>query len=312
MNKDSLIYIADHECSHGAAILKKLKKEGYTNLLLKTRAELDLKYESRVAEFFKSAKPEYVFLTAGKSGGIMANLAYPVDFLMENLKTQMSVIPAAAINGAKKLLFLGSSCIYPKNSSQPIREASLLNGDLEETSFSTSIAKIAGYGLCRAYSKQLNFQCLSAVPATTYGPGSNFDPENAHVLSALIARFHEAKMRGDKELVLWGSGQPLREFLYLDDFADACLFLMNHYDSSDLINIGSGSEISIQDLARKIKNTVGFGGKIEFDSSKPDGVMRKILDSSKINNLGWRAKIDLDTGLKETYAWYLEHLNPKP
>jgi len=305
MNKNSSIYIADHENSHGLAIKNKLETEGYTNLVLKSRFELNLKDPIAVANFFKSVKPEYVFLTAGKSGSIMENAKYPVDFLMENLQFQTSVIPAAAENGVKKLLFIGSSCMYPKDPPQPIKETSLLNGDFEETSEATSIAKIAGYGFCRAYSKQFDVTFISAVPATTYGPDSNFNPQSAHVASALITKFHEAKKNGDAEVILWGTGQPLREFLYNKDFAEACVFLMNTYDSYDLINIGSGAEISIRELALKIKNVVGFEGNIKYDESKPDGVMRKILDSSKINNLGWKAKIGYDEGLKLTYDWYL-------
>ena len=312
MEKHSKIYIADHENSHGLAIKNKLETEGYTNLVLKNRSELNLKNPEAVADFFKSIKPEYVFLTAGKSGGIIENAKYPVNFLMENLQFQTSVIPAAALNGVKKLLFIGSSCMYPKDPPQPIKETSLLNGDFEETSEATSIAKIAGYGLCRAYSKQFGVTYISVVPATTYGPDSNFDPESAHVASALITRFHEAKKNGDAEVVLWGTGRPLREFLYNEDFAEACVFLMNHYDSYDLINIGSGSEISIKELAEKIRGIVGYEGGIKFDESKPDGVMRKILDSSKINNLGWKEKTDYDQGFQKTYDWYLAHLNPKP
>lgn len=304
MDKNSLIFIADHECSYGSAIKKGLETEGYHNLVLRKRSELDLKDRNQVFDFFKSTKPEYVFLAAGKSGGIMANKNHPADFLLENLEFQISIIPAAAENGAQKLLFFSSSCVYPKDAKQPIAENSLLTGELEETSEATSIAKIAGYGLCRAYSKQFGIKCITAVPATTYGPGSNFNPEEAHVISALITKFHEAKKKGDAEVVLWGTGRPLREFLYLDDFAQACIFLMKNYDCLDLINIGSSSEVSIKELAEKVEDIVGYEGSIKFDESKPDGAMRKILDSNKINQLGWRASVGFEEGLEKTYAWY--------
>ena len=304
MDKNSLIYIADHECSHGSAIKERLETAGYTNLILKKRSELDLKNPSEVADFFKAAKPEYVFLTAGKSGGIMANKTYPADFLLENLEFQISIIPAAAESGVKKLLFLGSSCIYPKEAEQPIKENSLFQGDLEETSEATSIAKMAGYGLARAYSKQFGIKCITAVPATTYGPGSNFNPEDAHVISALITKFHEAKKNNNPEVVLWGTGRPLREFIYLADFADACIFLMNNYDDLDLTNIGSGAEVSIKELATTIKDIISYKGEIKFDESKPDGAMRKILSSDKINKLGWKSSVGYKEGLQKTYDWY--------
>lgn len=304
MDKNSRIFIADHECSHGSAIKKKLEAEGYSNLILKKRSELDLKNQNEVIGFLKYVKPEYVFLAAGKSGGIMANKTHPADFLLENLEFQISVIPAAAKSGVKKLLFLGSSCIYPKDANQPIQENSLFKGDLEETSEATSIAKIAGYGLARAYSKQFGIKCITAIPATTYGPGSNFNPEDAHVLSALMTKFYESKKKNDPEVVLWGTGRPLREFIYLDDFAEACIFLMKNYDDLDLINIGSGSEVSIRDLASTIKDIVGYEGEIKFDESKPDGAMRKILSSDKINRLGWKSYTNYKDGLQKTYAWY--------
>lgn len=304
MDKNSLIYIADHECSHGSAIKERLEIEGYHNLILQKRSELNLKNREQVFDFFKKTKPEYVFLAAGKSGSIMANKNYPANFLLENLEFQINIIPAAAENGAKKLLFLSSSCVYPKEAPQPITENFLFRGEFEETSEATSIAKIVGYGLARACSKQFGIKCITGVPATTYGPGSNFNPEEAHVLSALIAKFHEAKKKGDAEVILWGTGRPLREFLYLDDFAQACIFIMKNYDSPDLINIGSGFEVSIKELAENIKTIVGYGGIIKFDESKPDGTMRKILNSSKIKNLGWQASITYKEGLEKTYAWY--------
>jgi len=304
MNKNSKIYIAGHKGLVGSAITRLLQKEGYKNLILKTRQELDLLNQQAVSDFFKKEKPEYVFLAAAKVGGIMANQTYPADFIYENLVIQANIMHTAYLNKVKKLLFLGSSCIYPKLTPQPIKEEYLLSGALETSNKPYAVAKIAGIITCQSYNKQYGTNFISVMPTNLYGPNDNFDLQNSHVLPALIRKFHEAKASGQKEIILWGSGSPKREFLYVDDLAEACLFLMKNYNSSEIINIGTGEDLPIKDLAEKIKEIVGYDGKIVWDKSKLDGTPRKLLDVSKITKLGWKHKIELENGLKLTYEWF--------
>jgi len=304
MNKNSKIYIAGHKGLVGSAITRLLQKEGYKNLILKTRQELDLLNQQAVSDFFKKEKPEYVFLAAAKVGGIMANQTYPADFIYENLVIQANIMHTAYLNKVKKLLFLGSSCIYPKLTPQPIKEEYLLSGALETSNKPYAVAKIAGIITCQSYNKQYGTNFISVMPTNLYGPNDNFDLQNSHVLPALIRKFHEAKASGQKEIILWGSGSPKREFLYVDDLAEACLFLMKNYNSSEIINIGTGEDLPIKDLAEKIKEIAGYDGKIVWDKSKLDGTPRKLLDVSKITKLGWKHKIELENGLKLTYEWF--------
>lgn len=304
MNKNSKIYIAGHKGLVGSAITRLLEKQGYKNLILKTRRELDLLNQQAVTDFFKKEKPEYVFLAAAKVGGIMANKNQPADFIYENLVVQTNIIHNAYLNKVKKLLFLGSSCIYPKLTPQPIKEEYLLSAALEPSNKPYSVAKIAGIIACQAYNLQYGTNFISAMPTNLYGPNDNFDLQNSHVLPSLIRKFHEAKKNGEKEVIVWGSGKPMREFLHVDDLANACLFLMKNYNSSEIINIGTGEDLSIKELVGKIKKTLGYKGKIVLDKTKPDGTPRKNLDVSKINKLGWKHKIDLENGLKMTYEWY--------
>ncbi|HVB19868.1 MAG TPA: GDP-L-fucose synthase [Candidatus Paceibacterota bacterium] len=306
MKKTSKIYVAGHRGLVGSAIVRLLKKKGYTNLVLKTRAEVDLMDQKKVDDLFNREKPEYVFLAAAKVGGIMANKTHPAEFIHENLAVQNNVMESAYRSGVKKLLFLGSSCIYPKLAPQPIKEEYLMTGPLEPTNHSYAIAKIAGIFMCRAYNEQYGTNFISVMPTNLYGPNDNFDPMNSHVLPALIRRFHEAKRNGGKEVVIWGTGAPKREFLHVDDLADACVFLMRNYSGSDIVNIGTGTDLSIKSLAEKIKKVVGYKGKIVWDRTKPDGTPRKLLNVRRIHKLGWRHKIGLDTGLAKTYAWYKE------
>jgi len=310
MNKNSKIYIAGHKGLVGSAITRLLQKEGYKNLILKTRQELDLLNQQAVSDFFKKEKPKYVFLAAAKVGGIMANQTYPANFIYENLQIQTNIIHNSYLNGIKKLLFLGSSCIYPKLAPQPLKEKYLLTGDLEPTNKPYSLAKIAGIATCQSYNKQYKTNFISVMPTNIYGPNDNFDLQNAHALPALIRKFHEAKLNNKKEVVVWGSGKAKREFLYTDDLADACLFLMKNYNSSEIINIGTGEDLSIRELTEKIKETVGYDGKIVWDKTKPDGTPRKLLDVSKITKLGWKYKIGLENGLKITYEWYKDSQKP--
>ncbi|MEK7070122.1 MAG: GDP-L-fucose synthase, partial [Patescibacteria group bacterium] len=303
MEKNSKIYIAGHKGLVGSTITRLLKKQGYKKLILKTRQELDLLNQQAVTDFFKKEKPEYVFLAAAKVGGIMANNNQPADFVYENLVIQMNVIHNAYLNKTKKLLFLGSSCIYPKLAPQPLKEKYLLTGELEPTNKSYSLAKIAGIIMCQSYNKQYGTNFISVMPTNIYGPNDNFDLQNSHVLPALIRKFHEAKIRQEKEVVVWGSGKPKREFLYVDDLASACLFLMKNYDSSEIINIGTGADLSIKELAKEIKKNIGYNGKIAWNKAQPDGTPRKLLNVSKINKLGWKSKIDLKKGLETTYDW---------
>lgn len=307
METTSKIYLAGHRGLVGSATVRALKSQGYDNLVLKTREELDLTDQKAVEDFFASEKPEYVFLAAAKVGGIMANNAYPADFIHQNLIIETNVIHQAYKNNVKKFLFLGSSCIYPKNCPQPIKEEYLLSGELEPTNKPYAVAKIAGIIACQSYNRQHGTNFISVMPTNLYGPNDNFDLENSHVLPALIRKFHEAKLKRKNEVVLWGTGSPKREFLHVDDLADACVFLMKNYDDSEIINIGTGEDISIQELAELIKTAVGFEEKIVWDATKPDGVARKLLDVSKIHQLGWRHKIGMEEGIKATYQWFVEN-----
>ncbi len=307
MNEDSRIFVAGHRGLVGGAIVRRLQRAGFANLLLRTHAELDLCDAAAVREFFAAERPEYVFLAAARVGGIHANDTYPAEFIRDNLLIQTSVIDAAYRHGAAKLLFLGSSCIYPKFAPQPMPEDCLLTGPLEPTNEWYAIAKIAGIKLCQAYRRQYRFNAIALMPTNLYGPGDNFDLANSHVLPALIRKFHEAKMRGDAQVVVWGSGTPRREFLHVDDLADACLFLMQNYERDDIINVGVGEDISILELAALVQRAVGFAGRIVLDPSKPDGTPRKLLDVSRLHALGWHARIGLEDGIRETYQWYLAH-----
>ena len=307
MDKQAKIFVAGHRGLVGSAIVRRLEQAGFANLLLRARSELDLCDPAAVDAFFASERPAYVFVAAAKVGGIHANNTYPADFLRDNLLIQTSVIDAAYRHGTTKLLFLGSSCIYPKFAPQPMPEDCLLTGPLEPTNEWYAIAKIAGIKMCQAYRRQYGFNAISLMPTNLYGPGDNFDLANSHVLPALIRKFHEAKMQGDAEVVIWGSGTPRREFLHVDDLADACLFLMQGYDEERIINVGVGEDASILELATLVQHVVGFKGEIVRDPSKPDGTPRKLLDVSRLHALGWRARIGLEEGIHETYQWYLAH-----
>ena len=289
----------------GSAICRRLQKDGYSNLIVRSRDRLDLRDSRAVTDFFSSKKPEYIFLAAAKVGGILANSTRPAEFLYENLAIQTNVIEGARLYGVKKLQFLGSSCIYPKLAPQPIREDSLLTGPLEPTNEWYAIAKIAGIKMAQAYRKQYGFGAISLMPTNLYGPGDNFDLTSSHVLPALIRKFHEAKMAGAPEVVIWGTGSPRREFLHVDDLADAALHLMLHYDDEAILNVGTGEDITIREVAEMIGSIVGFGGRLVFDESKPDGTPRKLLDVSRINALGWKPRIPLGEGIRSTYEWYL-------
>lgn len=305
MQKDAKIYIAGHRGLVGSAIKRKLEAEGYTNIITKTRSELDLLDQQAVADFFATEQPAYVFLAAAKVGGIIANRDYPADFIYQNLQIQNNIIHNAYEHEVEKLLFLGSSCIYPKHAEQPIKELSLLTGPLEETNRAYAIAKIAGIEMCQAYNTQYNTNFISIMPTNLYGPNDNFDLETSHVLPALIRRFHEAKEAKAPSVTLWGTGSPKREFLHVDDLADASVFLMNQYNGSEIVNVGTGEDISIRELAELIKSTVGYQGEIEWDTEKPDGTPRKLLDVSKLNKLGWTCSTNLREGINNTYKWYL-------
>jgi GDP-L-fucose synthase len=301
MEKNSKIYVAGHRGLAGSAIVRKLKKEGFESLLLRTSSELDLRNQEAVQEFFEQEKPEYVFLAAAKVGGINANNTYPADFIYENLRIQNNVIHQSYKNGVKKLLFLGSSCIYPKNAEQPIKEEYLLSGYLEPTNEAYAIAKIAGLKMCQAYDKQYGCNFISVMPTNLYGPGDNYDLKNSHVLPALLRKFYEAKINQEPTVTVWGSGKPRREFLHADDLASACLFLMEHYDEPEIINIGVGKDISIGEMAEMIRKISGYEGEIVFDSSMPDGTFRKLLDVTKLHSLGWEPEIGFEEGVRRTY-----------
>jgi GDP-L-fucose synthase len=304
LTPESKIFVAGHRGLVGSAIVRKLEASGCRNLVARTRQELDLRDQASVDRFFSQEKPEFVFLAAAKVGGIMANATYPADFLYENLAIQNNVIHSAWKHGARKLVFLGSSCIYPKFAPQPIREESLLTGELEPTNEAYAIAKIAGLKMCAAYRKQYDFPAISLMPTNLYGPGDNFDLEKSHVLPALIRRFHEARLSGAAEVVLWGTGTPRREFLHVDDLAEAACFLMNTYDGSEPLNVGTGEDLTIAELAAMVARVVGYKGRISYDASKPDGTPRKLLDVSRIQALGWKARILLEAGIASTYEWY--------
>lgn len=301
------VFVAGHRGLVGSAVVRALVQDGASNLLLKTRQELDLIDAAAVEHFFEQEKPTYVILAAAKVGGIKANDAYPAEFLRDNLAIQTNVIHSAWKHCVEKLCFLGSSCIYPKLAPQPLREEALLTGQLEPTNEWYAIAKIAGIKMCQAYRKQYGFNAISAMPTNLYGPNDNFDLQNSHVLPALIRRFHEAKQRGDASVTIWGTGSPLREFLHVDDMARAVVFLMRRYDGYEHVNVGCGEDLSILELAKKVAIAVGFQGEILTDPSKPDGTPRKLMDVSRLVQMGWTPKISLDVGIAETYHWYLEH-----
>jgi GDP-L-fucose synthase len=301
MNKNSKIYIAGHRGMVGSAILRKLKREGFINFILRTSKELDLKDQQAVAQFFEAEKPEFVFLAAAKVGGIQANNTYRADFLYENLMIQNNVIHSSYINSVQKLLFLGSSCIYPKLAPQPLKENYLLTGELETTNEPYAIAKIAGIKMCENYNRQYGCNFISAMPTNLYGPGDNYDLQNSHVLPALLRKFHEAKIDNKDTVEVWGSGSPQREFLHVDDLAEACCFLMQNYNGNEFVNIGTGTDISIKKLAELIQRIVGYTGTINWNTNKPDGTPRKLLDVTKLTKLGWKYTIELEDGVKEVY-----------
>ena len=343
MDKQAKVYVAGHRGLVGSAVVRKLQAEGYTNLVLRTSKELDLRDQIAVAEFFLEEKPDYVFLAAARVGGIIANSSYPADFIYDNLMIQNNVIHNAYLAGIKRLLFLGSTCIYPKLAPQPMKEEYLLTGPLEPTNDAYAIAKIAGVTMCRSYNRQYGTRFLAAMPTNLYGPNDNFDLEKSHVLPALIRKFHEARISQerrekleersnvshlasdvsrDDKVIIWGTGAPKREFLHVDDLADACLFLMNLpeeifsslltlHSSPALINIGTGEEVTIRDLAQLVKEVTGFSGELAFDTSKPDGTPRKLCDVSRLHSLGWRHKIGLQEGLREVYKWFLNNMNAR-
>ena len=305
MDTSDKIFVAGHRGMVGSAVMRRLQAEGFKNLLTRERAQLDLTDESAVAKFFEVERPHIVIVAAAKVGGIKANNDYPVEFLVENLRIQNNVIRSAYDNGVCKLLFLGSSCIYPKFAPQPIPESALLTGPLEETNEAYAIAKIAGIKLCQAYTREYGANFISAMPTNLYGPNDNFDLETSHVLAALLRKAHEAKMHNDRKLVVWGTGKPCREFLHVDDLASACLLLLEKYDSPEIINVGCGEDISIRELAELICEVVAFDGELTWDVTKPDGTPRKLLDVSKMRALGWKPAIPLRDGIKRTYDWFV-------
>ncbi|MEQ8597636.1 GDP-L-fucose synthase [Algiphilus sp.] len=307
MQKGSKIFVAGHRGLVGSAICRALDAGGYAQVVTQSRNQLDLTDPTAVERFFESARPEYVFLAAAKVGGIHANSSAPADFLRDNLQIQLNVIDAAYRAGVKKLEFLGSSCIYPKHAPQPLKEEHLLTGALEPTNEWYAIAKIAGIKQCQAYRRQYGFNAISLMPTNLYGPGDNFDLQNSHVLPALIRKFHEAREAGGATVTVWGSGAPRREFLHVDDLADACLYLMQHYEGEEIVNIGWGEDLSIAELAAMVKDVVGFEGEIIYDAGKPDGTPRKLMDTSRLTALGWKPRIGLREGLEQTYQWFLEH-----
>jgi len=307
MNKDSKIYVAGHRGLVGSAIMRKLQQEGYTNIITRTHKELDLTNQAQTQEFFEKEKPEYVFLAAAKVGGIHANDTYPADFAYINIMIESNVIKASYDYGVKKLLFLGSSCIYPKLCPQPIKEEYLLTGPLEKTNEAYAIAKIAGLKMCQYFNSQYGTNYITVMPTNLYGPNDNFDLETSHVLAALLRKFHEAKIDKKQYVEVWGTGTPRREFLHVDDLADAVVYLMNNYDESEPLNIGTGKDITIKELAELIKEIVGYEGEIKFDTTKPDGTPRKLLDVSRLHATGWKHKIELREGIQSTYEWFKEN-----
>jgi GDP-L-fucose synthase len=308
MNRDAAIFVAGERGLLGSAIVRVLRARGYSNLVSAPRATLDLRDQSAVERFFAERRPEYVFMAAAKVGGILANQSYPADFIRDNLLIQNNLIDASYRHGVRKFCFLGSSCIYPRLAPQPLREDSLLTGPLEPTNQWYAIAKIAGLKMCDAYSRQYGFNAISVMPTNLYGPGDNFDLNTSHVVPALLRKFHEAKQTRAAAVSLWGSGTPRRELLHVDDVADALLFLMDRYDSPEIINVGCGEDVTIAELAALVRDIVGFEGAIELDRSKPDGTPRKLMDVGKINGLGWKAKISLADGLESTYRWFLANV----
>lgn len=306
MQKESKIYVAGHRGMVGSAIVRKLKAEGYENIITRSSKELDLRNQLAVSNFFTEEKPEYVFLAAAKVGGIVANNTYRAEFLYDNLQLQNNVIHYSYVNGVKKLMFLGSSCIYPKLAPQPLKEDYLLTGVLEPTNEPYAIAKIAGIKMCESYRAQYGCNFISVMPTNLYGYNDNYHPQNSHVLPALIRKFHEAKVEGKSEVEIWGTGSPLREFLFSDDLADACFFLMQNYDEAQFINIGVGHDISIKDLALLIKRIIGYEGELKFNTTKPDGTPRKLMDVSRLHALGWKHKIELAEGIEMAYEDFLK------
>lgn len=311
MNKDAAIYVAGHNGLVGSAIVRELTAQGYKNIITATRHTYDLRDPVSVRSLFYNFKPDYVFLAAAKVGGILANATKKANFIYDNLMIQTNIINTAHMYDVKKLLFLGSSCIYPKLAHTPIVESALLTGALEPTNDAYAIAKIAGIKMCEAYRQQYNFNAISLMPTNLYGPNDNFDEGSSHVLPAMIRRFHTAKIRNQDEVRCWGDGTPMREFLHVDDLAKACIFLMNEYNDGEIINVGTGIDVSIKDLAETIANVVDYKGKIIWDTSKPNGTMRKVLNVDKINKLGWKAEIKLRNGIENTYKWYLNDLHKR-
>ncbi len=307
MEKSSKIFVAGHKGLVGSAIVRALTKQGYTNLVLRTRAELDLLDQKAVRDFFISEKPEFVFLAAAKVGGIMANSTYPADFIYQNLVIETNIIESARESSVKKLVFLGSSCIYPRLSPQPIKEEYLLTGPLEPTNAAYAMAKISGIVMCQSYNKQYGTNYISLMPTNLYGDNDNFDLTSSHVLPAMIRKFHEAKIAGKLEMQLWGTGVAMREFLHVDDLADASIYLMNTYTGDEHVNVGTGVDVTIKELAETVKEIVGYEGAIVWDSTKPDGMPRKLLDMTKLHGLGWHHTIDLKEGIERTYKWFLEN-----
>lgn len=305
MNKASKIFVAGHRGLVGSAIVRALAAVGHENIVTKTRQELDLLDQKAVADFFHAERPEYVFDAAARVGGILANQEHPAEFIHQNLTIQNNIIDSAYRSGVQKLVFLGSSCIYPKLAPQPIKEEYLLTGPLEPTNDAYAISKIAGIMMCQSYNKQYGTNFISLMPTNLYGPNDNFDLQSSHVLPALVRKFHEAKVSGAPSVTLWGTGSPMREFLHVDDLADAAVYLMNNYDGSEIVNVGTGEDVTIKELAELIRDTVGYTGELKWDSDKPDGTPRKLLDVSKLHGLGWRHKVDLKEGIKNTYEWYV-------
>jgi GDP-L-fucose synthase len=307
MNRDDKVYVAGHQGLVGSAIWRRLENAGFRNLIGRSLKELDLREQTAVERFFAEVRPDYVFLAAARVGGIRANNTYPAEFIYDNLMIQTNVLHQAYVHGVKKLLFLGSSCIYPKFCPQPMQEEHLLSGKLEPTNEPYAVAKIAGITMCQAYRRQYGSPCVAAMPTNLYGPGDNFDPLDSHVIPGLMRRIHEAKTQDAAEVAIWGTGTPRREFLYVDDLGDACLFLMEHYDQPEIINIGVGQDQSIAELAHLVAQVVGFQGRLIFDPSYPDGTPRKLLDISRLTHMGWQAQTPLSTGLKKTYAWFCRY-----
>jgi GDP-L-fucose synthase len=304
VDRTARIFVAGHRGLVGSAIVRRLRADGFTQLIERDSAELDLRNQAAVEAFFQSARPEYVFLAAARVGGILANDSYPAEFIRDNLQIQTNVIDAAHRSGASKLLFLGSSCIYPKHAPQPMPENCLLTGPLEPTNEWYAIAKIAGLKMCQAYRRQYGFNAITAMPTNLYGPGDNFDLQSSHVLPALIRKFHDARQQGAAEAIVWGTGTPRREFLHVDDLADACVFLMQRYAGEEPVNVGWGEDVSIRELAEIVREIVGFAGRLVFDATKPDGTPRKLLDVSRLTALGWRPRIRLHEGIQSTYCWF--------